>query len=171
MSTEHSCRLLHGFDQDSDLLGWQVVNDNVMGGRSSGDAILSDGKLVFTGNINTRGGGFSSIRAPLSKGALQDMNLVKLRVLPDARGYQLIAHTDATYDGRPVAYRASIGGLNPGQWCQASVLFSELQPTVFGRPLPGPVFDPSRARLLGIILADGQDGPFRLEIAEISACK
>lgn len=170
MSAERSCRLLHCFDQDSDLLGWQVVNDNVMGGRSSGGPILSDGKLVFTGNINTRGGGFSSIRAPLSQGVLQDMNLVKLRVLPDARGYQLIAHTDAMYGGRPVAYRASIGNLNPGQWSQASVLFSELQPTVFGRPLPGPVFDPSRARLLGIILADGQDGPFRLEIAEISAC-
>ena len=39
---------------------WQTVNDNVMGGRSSGGSALQDGALVFTGSTNTNGAVFSS---------------------------------------------------------------------------------------------------------------
>ena len=102
---------------------------------------------------------------------MKDSSLVKLRMLPDARRYELILQTDAMHEGRPVAYRAPIGNLAAGRWCEGSVLFSELQATVFGRRLPGPAFDPSRARLMGIILADGQDGQFMVQISEIWACR
>ena len=46
-------------------LAWQTVNDNVMGGRSRGGHTREGGTLVFAGSTNTRGGGFSSIRASL----------------------------------------------------------------------------------------------------------
>ncbi|MEL7485448.1 MAG: CIA30 family protein, partial [Planctomycetota bacterium] len=41
---------------------WIAVNDNVMGGRSSGGPAFDDGVLTFAGTTNTNGGGFSSIR-------------------------------------------------------------------------------------------------------------
>jgi hypothetical protein len=54
--------LLTDFTSDSPDLGWYVVNDNVMGGRSEGDFKEKQGNLHFSGRTNTNGGGFSSIR-------------------------------------------------------------------------------------------------------------
>ena len=54
--------LLTDFTASTPDLGWYVVNDNVMGGRSDGGFELEQETLVFAGNTNTRGGGFSSIR-------------------------------------------------------------------------------------------------------------
>lgn len=165
-----NCSLIFAFDQVRDAASWQAVNDDVMGGRSSGGASYADGRLLFTGNINTNGGGFSSVRTALPPGILEGMGRFKLRVLQDTRHYQLIVQTDASFGGRPVAYRADIKNRVPGNWSEENVMFSELHPTVFGRPLTGPVFDASRARLLGIIIADAQDGAFHLEIETIHAC-
>lgn len=170
MAESPNCKLLCAFANQTEAALWQTVNDNVMGGRSSGAASYADGKLLFTGNINTNGGGFSSVRTALPHGVLEGMDLFQLRVLPDTRHYQLILQTDALFGGRPVAYRADIQNLRPGNWSDGSVLFSELQPTVFGRPIPGPVFVASQARLLGIIIADGQNGAFHLEIETIHTC-
>ena len=49
--------LLTDFTASSADLGWYVVNDNVMGGRSEGGFDMEDTTLVFTGRTNTRGGG------------------------------------------------------------------------------------------------------------------
>ena len=53
---------LTSFNADSPDFGWYVQNDNVMGGRSEGGFDISSGQLIFSGNTNTNGGGFSSIR-------------------------------------------------------------------------------------------------------------
>jgi len=50
------------FDR-SDEAQWVVVNDGVMGGGSAGFVAVRDGTLRFTGNLVTRGGGFTSVRA------------------------------------------------------------------------------------------------------------
>ena len=46
---------------------WSVTVDGVMGGRSSGKLSASDDGLVFSGDINLNGGGFSSIRRSLGR--------------------------------------------------------------------------------------------------------
>jgi NADH dehydrogenase [ubiquinone] 1 alpha subcomplex assembly factor 1 len=47
----------------SDVPRWSVENDGVMGGRSQGFVEVADGTLVFTGEVVTEGGGFTSVRA------------------------------------------------------------------------------------------------------------
>ena len=42
---------------------WLTVNDDVMGGRSLGGGEIRGGRLVFSGTLNTAGGGFVSVRA------------------------------------------------------------------------------------------------------------
>ena len=54
--------LLTDFTTERSDLGWYVLNDNVMGGRSEGTFRIEGGELDFAGSTNTRGGGFSSIR-------------------------------------------------------------------------------------------------------------
>lgn len=53
---------LFDFDGD-DAARWEIENDGVMGGRSRGFVEVSDGALVFTGEVVTEGGGFTSVRA------------------------------------------------------------------------------------------------------------
>jgi len=40
---------------------WRITVDGVMGGKSSGSAEVSSGTMIFTGDINLNGGGFSSV--------------------------------------------------------------------------------------------------------------
>ena len=62
---------LISFELPAEARAWQTVNDGVMGGRSLGGSAVEEGKLVFTGSINTRGGGFSSVRREMEPGALE----------------------------------------------------------------------------------------------------
>jgi hypothetical protein len=46
---------------------WRIVNDVVMGGKSSSAISAAPGGVVFSGNININGGGFASCRLPIPK--------------------------------------------------------------------------------------------------------
>lgn len=50
-----------GWDQNL----WRVTVDGVMGGLSTGSFRIDGGTMVFTGDINLNGGGFSSVRKTL----------------------------------------------------------------------------------------------------------
>lgn len=149
---------------------WRPVNDGVMGGRSSGGPRFEDDRMIFEGVINTNGGGFSSVRAPVLRGYLADMSALKLRVKSDGRGYKLTLRTSMTFRGRSVAFQAPIPKTTPGDWVEVSLPFSDLEASIFGRPIGDVPFDAADVRTIGIILSDGQDGPFKLELDWLEAC-
>ena len=51
--------LLFDLNGDESRLQWYVQNDTVMGGRSQGSFNITDKALIFSGETNTNGGGFS----------------------------------------------------------------------------------------------------------------
>jgi hypothetical protein len=51
-----------GIDSAHTSLGWQIVNDTIMGGRSESGFVTENGQLQFSGVLNTNGGGFASLR-------------------------------------------------------------------------------------------------------------
>jgi monofunctional biosynthetic peptidoglycan transglycosylase len=58
----------------------------------------------------------------------------------------------------------------PDTWTTARVRFADLVPYRRGRTVPeAPPFDPSQLRTIGFLIADEQDGPFRLEVGWIRA--
>ena len=57
-------RVLCDFAEPDEGGRWRTVLDGVMGGRSTGSFEVRDGSMVFTGVLNTNGGGFSSVRRP-----------------------------------------------------------------------------------------------------------
>ena len=79
--------ILTDFTSISTDLGWYIVNDNVMGGRSEGDFEVAQGELSFTGRTNTNGGGFSSIRTKTVQLDLSSHDGIQLRVMGDGRRY------------------------------------------------------------------------------------
>lgn len=165
---EQSCVMKMDFSDPDTIQSWQVVNDGVMGGLSQGTRFAEDGHMVFQGVINTNGGGFSSIRARLQPGDLAGADGMRLSLRPDGRAYRLTFRTSERWRGRSVSYQAAIPVTASGEQVDIFVPFDDMETSVFGRRVRAAPFDPSDVREIGIILADGRDGPFRLELSHLS---
>lgn len=151
---------------------WFIVNDGVMGGRSVGSAELTaDGALLFQGEINTNGGGFSSIRTTIDLGALTGTTVLRIRARnSDERSYEVIV--DDLQPGRDarISHFGAIPLEGSGEWETVDVSLDALDPRLFGRPVTIPAVEPALVTGVGIILSDGIDGPFQLEVSTIDAC-
>ncbi len=144
---------------------WTVVNDGVMGGRSAGFVSVQDGALRFTGTLVTQGGGFTLTRAQ-RKSDLTGQLGVELRVRGSGRCFEVELDDGTRRYGRPVSRRASFA--TSAEWTVVRVPFSAFRSTIFGQVVSAPPFDPARIQSVGLYMADGQDGAFRLEVDYIS---
>ncbi len=169
-SDDQAPRRLADFDCDEANQRWSVVNDDVMGGRSLGELSFDAGILIFEGEIDTDGGGFSSLRLPLEPQALRAYDRIELRARPDDRAYMVTFDDDLASGNRRVSHRAPIEFPAPGEWQTTSVSFDKLSPSIFGRPIDDLPFQKHLATRMGLLVSDGIDGPFRLEIDWIDLC-
>ena len=163
------CRRLTDFGAD-EAERWVVVNDGVMGGRSDGAVEVTESVLRFSGRVITDGGGFTSARRQIDGSDLAETTSVRLRVRADQRTYGLTLEDGTEIGRRAVSHRADLEIDGADDWTTTELRFVDLQPTVFGQPVNAPPFDPDDAREFGIIIADGRDGDFSLEIDWIAAC-
>lgn len=168
LMTTSSGLLLTDFTPDTSDMGWYVVNDNVMGGRSEGDFIQEQGKLSFAGRTNTNGGGFSSIRTEPLQLDLSNFAGIQLQVKGDGRRYTWRLTTNARWRGRQISYWADFE-TRDGKWTTVDIPFGSFIPQYRGYQLDGPELDPARITGMGLMIYDKQDGPFELELASIDA--
>jgi hypothetical protein len=156
---------LFTFDTDAEAR-WSIVNDGVMGGLSQGYAEIADGALVFTGELVTRGGGFTSVRG------VREMDLtgydgIELRVRGGGRTFELDVDDGTRRGWRQVSRRATFPTTD--EWQTVRIPFASLETSVFGRAVRADPIDPSAIESMGLFIADGIDGPFRLEVDWIRA--
>ena len=163
----HSCTLALDFSKDTEISQWWTLLDGVMGGRSSGVRFAEDNHMVFQGRLNTNGGGFSSIRRSLKPGDMAGAQTLRLRVKQDDRDYKLTFRTSERFRGRSVSYQRAIPSSRSGDWEDITIPLENFTTSIFGRYVPAAELDPTDIREMGIMLADGIDGDFRLEVAEI----
>ena len=156
--------MLDNFENDR---GWHAVNDNVMGGRSLGQVIVRDGRLQFEGSINTQGGGFASIRRTIEVGELLGAKAVSLRLRGDGRQYRLTLRDNKQVRGRSVSYQAGFSTSPKGQWQNVRIELKGLRASLFGQPMAVGEVDLGSVWSIGIIIADGQDGPFALQLDKL----
>ncbi len=187
--------LLTDFTDDDLNDRWAVVNDNVMGGRSDGDLAFDPdaptnrnvepaayGIMTITGDINTNGGGFTSVRMSVEPDLVDDP-----AVFPDLRAVRVTLRADEATLGKPLALRLednvrrprginfrAVLPLDPelpaDQWQTITVTTDQLQPTHHGRqldPSQWAPLDTARLRRVGLILNNVDDGPYRFEIDSI----
>lgn len=147
---------------------WLVVNDGVMGGRSEGGFRLGESALVFSGVTNTNGGGFSSIRSEPRLLDLGGYAGVRLRVRGDGRTYTFRLTTADTRGPRRPSYWADFE-TRKHTWEEIDVPFRDFRPRRRGRWLDGPRLNPGAVDSLGLMIYDGRDGAFRLEVDWIRA--
>ena len=160
--------ILTDFTSISTDLGWYVVNDNVMGGRSEGNFEVAQGELSFAGRTNTNGGGFSSIRTKTVQLDLSSHDGIQLRVMGDGRRYTWRLATAARWRGRQIGYWADFETRN-GSWSTVNIPFSDFIPRFRGNQLDGPALDRGKITGMGLMIYDKQDGPFELHLASVSA--
>lgn len=163
-ATTAECPMKIDFKSETDIQSWRAVNDGVMGGRSSGGPDFGDEAMIFRGVINTNGGGFSSLRASVQPRVLADASGIRLRVKTDGRQYKLTLRSDARIRGRSVSFQAPIEVKTANQWEDVIVPFSDLKGSIFGRAVRSAEFNKEFVQEIGIIIADGKDGPFELKV-------
>ena len=167
-SDSNEAMLLADFTTKSADLGWYVVNDNVMGGRSEGDFEQSHGELNFSGRTNTNGGGFSSIRTKSMELDLSKHAGIQLRVKGDGRRYTWRLTSNARWRGRQVSYWADFD-TQKDTWSTVNIPFAHFIPRFRGYRLDGPVLDPGKITGMGLMIYDKLDGPFTIRLGSVKA--
>lgn len=148
---------------------WRVITDAVMGGVSEAELVSTGaGAVEFLGALSLEHrGGFASVRSHPGRFDLSAWEGIALYVKGDGNQYRLTLTTAGNGDG--VTYQAGF----PTDKAAGRVVripFSEFAPTFHGRPVPdAPPLDPARISTIGFLVADRQEGRFRLELRAIKA--
>lgn len=160
-------RTLFDFSRRGALEGWRPIDDVVMGGCSCSRIGYGDAAMVFSGTLSlAQGGGFASIRSPEGHHDLSDGTALVLTARGDGRRYKLGLRLQPGLDA-PV-YQAAFAAPEGG-YREILVPFGDLRLHYHGRALDdAPPFNPRRVCSLGVLIADRQAGPFRLEIRAIA---
>lgn len=157
-----SMRSVFEFNQNSEASRLRLVNDNVMGGRSTSRGNVVGGQLNFSGNISLQNnGGFASIRSYPSAVGLDANKTIVLRVKGDGRRYKFNLYTP---DRRTAfSYQMEFGTI-AGQWVEVRLPVRNFVAHSFGRQLQGVPLNPSRVQSVGIMLGDKRQGPFQIAV-------
>ena len=162
-------RLVFDFSEEGDEDAWRSIDDVVMGGVSaSGFRVTSNGIGVFEGVVSLeQGGGFASVSSRPARIDLGDSDGVDVRLRGDGRRYRLRLRTGTGAD--EVSYQAGLQ-TEDGVWREERLPFQVFEARYHGQPVPdAPPLDPRCITSFGLLIADRQAGPFRLEIDWIAA--
>ena len=149
-------------------LNWNIVNDTVMGGRSSSRWLSnSSSTSTFEGFLSLQNnGGFASVRHDLEKIDLTNTEGIYLKVKGDGRKYQFRIRSQAsrwanysqefkTKEGKVQTFYLPYKDFKAG-WRGRSI--TDL-PVLIGKDIKG----------IGLFLGDKIEGKFKLEVTDIAA--
>jgi monofunctional biosynthetic peptidoglycan transglycosylase len=161
-------KALFDFQTTTNQAGWQVVNDDVMGGVSRSAFTVTNGAAVFRGEVSlANNGGFASVRSQPARHDLSGCQTFVLRVRGDGRRYKFTVRTETGWDA-PL-YQVSFP-TKRGVWEEQRLAMKDFVPTFRGRVLTGaPPLDPAKVVSVGLLIADQQAGPFEIQVASVRA--
>ena len=161
-------KILFDFQTATNTAAWQVVNDDVMGGVSTSSIRLTNDAAIFQGEVSLENnGGFASVRSLPTRYDLAGCETFVIRVRGDGRRYKFTARTDRSFDS---AIYQTVFTTKKGEWEEHRLPLKQFVPTFRGRVLPDePPLDAAKVTSVGFLIADKQDGPFRLEVDWVHA--
>jgi hypothetical protein len=152
------------FKSDSDIQNWFVVNDDVMGGRSSSTfTINKDGFGAFQGRISLQNnGGFSSIRYRFNSEEIKEDNKIVIRLRGDGKIYQFrVKPRISTYFSYIYNFETS------GKWQEIEIPLKEMYPSFRGRRLNRSNFSEDKIEEIGFLIGNKKEENFQLLIDKI----
>lgn len=156
-------RELYDFDKLEAAKNWQIVNDGVMGGRSSSKLTIADGGIaIFSGDLSLENnGGFASVRSKPANLELKPEQEVVVRVRGDGRRYTFNLYV--AQSRMAFSYQAEFE-TKKDQWIEVHLPLAQFVARSFGRRVEGSLLDPNQVNSVGILLGDKTAGPFELQI-------
>lgn len=153
------------FTQASEHQKWSAINDNVMGGISTGGIVYDGEHSLFKGELSLKNnGGFSSINRSLES-LNPAVNNVELSFVGDGRTYQLRFTT--WKDGYRTNYKHSFE-TSKGEQLKKVFRLEDFQAVFRGRLLNNaPELKARDIKQFGFLIADKQPSPFELKLIQI----
>jgi monofunctional biosynthetic peptidoglycan transglycosylase len=162
-------KMVIDFKKPASVEGWESIDDSVIGGKSQGVMKVSlSGAAFFEGNISQYRGGFVTIRCPNGTFDLSGFAGLEIRLRGDGKAYQAMIKTDAVDTG--FGYYFWFETLK-GDWQTVRLAFPQFKGYFRGLNVAWAHVDPAKVVSLGFLIANWQEGPFRLEIEFIKAYK
>jgi hypothetical protein len=167
-------QLLFDFQDPAAVVGWEAVDDRVMGGISQSRFSHDPGGFaVFAGTVSLqRNGGFASVRAPLAGPCAAHAQHCQIEVHSSdksAKLYKLNLITSPQFDG--INYQAEFSpgpGLSPAAWQTISLPIASFSARFRGRAVShAERLESARICQVGLMISGGQAGDFALAIRRI----
>ena len=156
--------ILFDFNAQSELRNWVIVDDVVMGGRSTGSFSLTpEGHGLFKGRVSLENnGGFSSVRHQFESKQVGEFTKIKLRVKGDGKSYQFRLRSSA---GDSHAYVATFK--TSSAWSTVEIPFASMYPSFRGQKLELPNYPGQSMEEIAFLIANKTAESFALEIDRI----
>jgi len=156
--------LIFDFNKTSDVSDWRLVNDFVMGGRSTSKFYLNEeGHGVFTGAVSLENnGGFSLLRYQFDKINSEGFKKVSIRLKGDGKEYQFrVKSNKYSQESYKKVFKTT------GEWQTIEILLSELEPVFRGRKLNIPNFSSNKLEEIGFLVGNKKNENFNLILDSI----
>lgn len=157
-------KMIFDFNKEAEIQDWAVVDDMVMGGRSSSQFRLNaDGFGVFEGHVSlANNGGFSSVRYQFEKTEVTKYNRIKIRLKGDGKDYQFrLKNKSRNY----YSYITTFSTTN--EWQDVEITLKDMYPSFRGRRLNIPNFLHDFIEQIVFLIGNKKDENFKLIIDTI----
>lgn len=155
---------LFNFKTKTNTNYWTVVNDVVMGGKSSANLNINrEGNGVFTGHVSLENnGGFSSLRHRFNTVSTKLYSKIILKIKGDGKKYQFRIKSKSSH-----RYSYIHNFETSGEWQTIEILMHTMQPKFRGRKLNMPNYSNNTLEEIAFLIGNKKDEGFKLIIDEI----
>ena len=152
---------IYTFSTQTNVGEWRIVNDGVMGGKSSSSLVITDaGHGQFSGHVSlANNGGFASIQLNRNIKLSEEKKFIVIRVKGDGKAYEFRLKGEIS---RPESYVQLF--TTSGEWENIKLAINEFYPQFRGRKLDIPNFNFKNIEQLSFLIANKQEEDFELLI-------
>lgn len=143
---------------------WYIVNDGVMGGRSSSKVNMQKETMLFKGNVSlANNGGFASLRAPYASYDLSQYTTVRIRYKASGQVTALSFDKDRRF--YIPYYKVPLSNVS-GEWTTESFTLLEVKEYYLGQPTGKKLSKDLLSSIIrmGFLVSNKEAGTFQLEV-------
>ncbi|OIQ27063.1 MAG: CIA30 family protein [Bacteroidetes bacterium MedPE-SWsnd-G2] len=157
-------KIIFDFNKGSNITNWRIVDDVVMGGKSSSNFRLnSNGNGEFSGHVSiANNGGFSSVQYKFPKTEVTNYRKIKIRVKGDGKKYQLrVKNKTSNYYYYITTFSTTT------EWQVIEIELKDMYPSFRGRRLNSQNFAHNAIEQIVFLIGNKADENFKLLIDKI----
>ncbi|WP_298550446.1 CIA30 family protein [uncultured Algibacter sp.] len=157
-------KIIFDFNKETNIQNWNVVDDVVMGGKSSSQFKLSsNGYGVFMGHVSlANNGGFSSVRYQFDKIEVTTYTKIRIKLKGDGKNYQFrVKDNSRNYYSYITTFSTSC------DWQYVEIDLKDMYPSFRGKRLNAPNFSHDFIEQIVLLVGNKKDEYFKLIIDTI----